>query len=239
MMGSGIDFEELPDFEDKEKLSDEAQLLGIYVSGHPLDKVRDIVRQMVSMEIAQVHEAQGQDKRDMVLAGLITGKKEIITKKGDKMCFAQLEDLSGKIECIVFPRTFQEYAEILKTDEPVIMTGKVNLSEEPRKFFPEKIQKLEDQAEERVTGVRISVKIDELSTKRLERLKQVVLSYRGTVPMHVIFEADYGKARISLPEDFLVNPTPQMATKINEVFDRNIVQFIVDGRLENVSTLTH
>ncbi|GAB4408248.1 MAG: DNA polymerase III subunit alpha [Bacteriovoracaceae bacterium] len=235
--GGGIDFEMVPDFEDKEKLQNEVALLGIYVSGHPLDKVRDIVRQMVSMEIAQVHEVSGQDKRDMVLAGLITSRKNILTKKGDKMCFAQLEDLSGKIECIVFPKTFAEFEEVLKTDDPVIMTGKVNLSEQPRKFFPEKIQKLEDQAEERVTRVSINVKIDELTTARLEKLKQIMLSYRGTVPTHIIFEADYGKALLKLPEDYLVNPTPNMATKINEVFNRNVVQIMVDGQMENISTL--
>jgi DNA polymerase-3 subunit alpha len=59
------------------------------------------------------------------------------------------------------------------------MIGNVNLSEEPRKFFPSKIMKLKDQAEERVTGVRINVEIEELISTKLEKFKQVLLSYRG------------------------------------------------------------
>ena len=229
-----LDIQEIADFDDREKLGYEKQLMGVFVSGHPLDRFKDVIKQLSSMEISTLMDMTGSDKREVTLAGMITGRKNILTKKGDKMCFATLEDLSGKLECIVFPRTFAEYEEILSSDEPLVMKGFSNLSEEPRKFFPEKILKLRDQAEERVTGVRINVKIDELNQKRLERFKQVLLSYRGTVPLDVIFESEEGRARLPLGQEFLVNPTPQMAAKINEVFQSNSVKFIVDGRIEEV-----
>lgn len=228
-----LDIVNVADFDDREKLSYEQQLMGIFVSGHPLDNFADVLSQMSSMSIQQVHEVSGADKREMVLAGMITGRKNIMTKKGDKMCFATLEDLTGKIECIVFPRTFEEYEEILGTDEPVIMMGQVNLSEDPRKFFPSKIQKLKEEAEERVTGVKINVNLEGLNSKKLEKFKQVLLSYRGSVTTHLIFQGPDGMARLKLGEDFKVNPTPQMAAKINEVFQENAVQFLVDGKLED------
>lgn len=232
---SMLDLSSVPDFDEKEKLQYESQLMGIYVSGHPLDRFADIMSQMASMEISAVQDISGNSKREMTLAGMISERKNILTKKGDKMCFATLEDLNGKIECIVFPRTFAEYEEILGTDEPLVMTGQVNLDEDPRKFFPTKIQKLKDQADERVTGVRINVKMEELNQQRLKRFQQVLLSYRGTVPLHVIFETvEGGKARMPLGEDYLINPTPQMAAKVNEVFNSDSVKFVVDGRLEEV-----
>ncbi|MFT6070079.1 MAG: DNA polymerase-3 subunit alpha [Bacteriovoracaceae bacterium] len=230
-----LDIQEIADFDDREKLGYEKALMGIFVSGHPLDRFKDVIKQLSSMEISTLMDMTGSDKREVTLAGMITGRKNILTKKGDKMCFATFEDLSGKLECIVFPRTFAEYEEILSSDEPLVMKGFSNLNEEPRKFFPEKILKLRDQAEDRVTGVRINVKIDELNQKRLERFKQVLLSYRGTVPLDVIFESEEGKARLPLGQEFLVNPTPQMAAKVNEVFQSNSVKFIVDGRIEEVN----
>ena len=229
-----LEISEVSDFDESEKLKYESQLMGIYVSGHPLDKYGDIMTQLASREIATIQEMTGSNKREMVLAGLITDKKNILTKKGDKMCFATLEDLTGKIECIIFPKTFAEYCEVLEGDDPLVMTGNVNLAEDPRKFFPHKIQLLKDQAEEKVTAVRINVKIDELSSYRLKRFKQVLLSYRGVVPTQVIFENDFGRARLKLGETFLVNPSPQLAAKVNEVFDRNSVKFIVDGKLQEV-----
>lgn len=228
-----LDIKEVDDFDEREKLSYEYQLLGIYVSGHPLDRFKDIITQMTSMSLAELQEINGQDKRDFTVGGMITEKKVILTKKGDKMCFATLEDHSGKIECLVFPRVFAEYESLLQSEEPIMMMGQVNLSEEPRKFFPTKIQKLKDQAEERVTGVRINVKMDQLNPQKLERFKQVLLSYRGTVPGQIIFEGSDIRARMRLNQDFLVNPTPQLAAKINELFNDNSVKFIVDGRLED------
>jgi len=229
-----LDIHHVDDFDDREKLLYEAELMGIYVSGHPLDRYQGVIEQMASMPISQIQSFDGQGKRDMILAGMIVEKKDIMTKKGDRMCFATLEDLTGKIECIVFPKTFAEFSELLSTDEPIILTGQVNLSEEPRKFFPSKIQKLKEEAEQRVTSVRINVKMEGINLSRIDRLKQILLGYRGSVPLHLVFENDLGRARIPLGESFLVNPTPQMAAKVNEILDDNAVRFVVDGRLEEV-----
>ncbi|MFZ4714549.1 MAG: DNA polymerase III subunit alpha [Bacteriovoracaceae bacterium] len=245
-----LNIQDVPDFDENDKLKIEAELMGIYVSGHPLDRFKDVMKQLSSMDIASVHElpkveAEPQDwknkrefdksKREMMLSGMLTQIKPLLTKKGDRMAFAQLEDLTGKIEIIVFPKTYAEYSSALTPDEPVVLSGYVNLSEEPRKFFPMKISPLKEQAEERVTAVRISVGLNEINQYTLSKVKNVLLSYRGSVPAHMIFENEVGRARLPLGEEFLVNPTPQMAAKINEVFQKNSVKFIVDGKVEDVS----
>jgi DNA polymerase-3 subunit alpha len=196
------------------------------------------MKQLTSMDIQKVHQIDGRGKRDLTLAGLFTTKKAFISKKGDKMAFATLEDLEGKIECIIFPRTYGEYANMLETDEPIVVTGTVNLDEDPRKFFPTKIQLLKEQAEEKVSGVRISIPEERVNPYTFSKLKKILLSYRGSVPTHVIYQNNTGRVRIPLGEEFLVNPTPQMASQINEIFQENSVSFIVDGKLEQVSSQT-
>ncbi len=232
---ANLDIQIVSDFDHLEKLAHEAELMGIYISGHPLDRYENLMKELASMQVAKVQDAFGSDsQRTMTLAGQFTSRKVIMTKKGDKMCFANLEDLSGKIECIIFPRTFAEYEALINTDEPLLVEGKVNLSENPRKIIAEKILKLKDQTESRVTGVRVSVQLSDLNEVKLNQLRQVLLSYRGTTPLHMIFEAQDGKARLPLGDDYLINPTPQLAHRINEVFNRNSVKFIIDGRLEDV-----
>jgi DNA polymerase III subunit alpha len=225
---------QVADFDPKEKLQYEAELIGIYVSGHPLGSYGDIMKQMASMEISKVHELSGSDKRDITLAGLITSAKTHICKSGDKMCFATLEDLTGKIECIVFPKTYKECASFLESSDPVLIYGQVNLAEEPRKFFPTKMQKLKEGVEERVSGVRIVVDLKKVNKADIDRFKEIVLGHRGTVPIHLVFEDDLGRARMPLNDEFLVNPGPQMAAQINELFKMNSVKFIVDGRAQEV-----
>jgi DNA polymerase-3 subunit alpha len=231
-----LNISEVPEFEDKEKLSFEQKLIGIFVSGHPLERFSKVMDQLTSMNIADIHDTRGSDKREMTIAGIITSHKAFISKKGSKMAFITVEDLSSKIECIVFPSVFEEFEEILTTDEPIIMSGFVNLAEDPRKFFPSKISELKEQAEDRVSSVRVCIDIDSLNEYSITKLKQVLLSFRGRVPTHFIFENEHGRARMPLGEEFLVNPSPQMAAKINELFDRDAVSFIVDGRVEEIRT---
>lgn len=233
---ANLDIQEVAEFDDLEKLSHEAELMGIYISGHPLDRYAGLMKEMASMPIANVQDFLGTDqKRSMTLAGKITSKKIILTKKGDKMCFATLEDLTGKIECIVFPRAFAEYEAILNSDEPVLVEGVVNLQESPRKILADKILRLKEHSENRITAVRISVSLEDLTETKLNKLRQVLLSYRGSTPMHMIFESSEGRARLPLGEQYLINPTPQMAHQINEVFNKDAVKFIIDGKLEDGS----
>lgn len=231
---ANLDIQEVPEFDDIERLGFEAELMGIYISGHPLDRYESLMREMATMPVAHVQDFLGSDqKRNMTLAGKFTAKKVILTKKGDKMCFATLEDLSGKIECIVFPRAFAEFEMILNGDDPVLVEGVVNLQENPRKILADKIYRLKEHSENKITGVRINVSLEDLTEMKLGKLRQVLLSYRGSTPMHLILESTEGRARLPLGDQFLINPTPQMAHQINEVFNKDAVRFIIDGRLED------
>lgn len=244
-----LQIHESAEFTEKEMLSMEAELLGIYISGHPLDRYKDLLTKLTSMTIADVNllptvpkpegfnprmQQEDPSRRPMVLGGILNNIKTIITKKGDKMAFLNLEDLTGKIECLLFPRIYAEVQDMLVSDEPVLISGYVNLAEDQKKFFPEKITLLKDASDERVTAVRVNLPMERLNPHSLARVRQILLSYRGTVPIHFIFETDTGRARLPLDDNFLVAPSPQMAAKINEILQHNSVSFIVDGKVEEV-----
>lgn len=239
-----LDLKMVEDFDDKEKLSYESELLGIYVSGHPLEKYSEIIKELSSMSINQIQSlptierstdffrngGRDKSKRNVTLCGLITGVKSIISKKGDRMAFATFEDLSGKIECIFFPKTYAEYSEFLDGDEPVLIEGTINLAEDPKKLFPMRVQYLKDGTEERVSAVRININANQLNDFTLPKLKQALLSYKGSVPIDFIFNTEEGKAQIKLGEGFTVNPTPKMAATINEILNSNAVTFYKDTK---------
>lgn len=245
-----LNIAESQEFDEKQKLSLEAELLGIYVSGHPLFRYKDIMGKLTSMSIAQVHELptiakpanfnprmgdeHDPSKRSMVIAGLIVEAKQIMTKKGDKMAFCQLEDLTGKIEVVFFPKSFAEYQQFLGTDEPLMISGVADLSGDVKKFFANKVTLLKDESDDRVTSVRVNVPLNHLNPYSLSQMKQILLSYRGSVPIHFIFDTPEGRARMPLDDNFLVNPSPQMAAKINDLLNTNSVSFIIDGKAEEV-----
>ena len=246
-----LNIHESQEFDEKQKLSLEAELLGIYVSGHPLMRFKDIMGKLTSMSIASIQDlptvakpegfnprlgdANDPSKRSMIIAGMISESKVILTKKGDKMAFVTFEDLSGKIECLFFPRVFAEFQQFLAQDEPLLLNGVVNLAEDPKKFYPSKVSLLKDESDDRVTSVRVNVPLTHLNPHSLIQLKQIVLSYRGSVPVHFIFETPEGRARMQLDDTFLVSPSPQMAAKLNELLNTNSVSFIIDGKVEELN----
>ena len=108
---------------DRERLLWERELLGLYVSAHPLDKFERYLKEQTH-DISQL--ISEHDGRDITVGGTISQLRELLTKKGDKMAFMTVEDKVTSIEVIVFPRIFEEYREILELDKIVIIKGRVN-----------------------------------------------------------------------------------------------------------------
>ena len=148
-----IDYSE--EFDDETKFRMESELMSVYVSGHPLDCYADIIKQLSATSIDNIYKVtkpskakspeakwgRQADRKDLVVCGIITSKREITTKKNTRMLFAALEDFSSKIEMVVFPNVYGEYREELDVNEPIIITGYTRLDEEERKLFPGKSSK--------------------------------------------------------------------------------------------------
>jgi DNA polymerase-3 subunit alpha len=107
------------------------------------------------------------------------------------------------------------------------MEGNVNLRENPKKFFPRTIRRIKEVGEERVFAVEVKAKLEDLGPSKLQQLKDLVLLNPGTKPLILYFEGEEGIARMSLGKEFLVNPSPQLALKINDVLKANSVKLKV------------
>ena len=120
----------------------EKELLGLYVSGHPLDKYRGILEKR-DMNIEKVKET-GQEERAYVIAGIIEEAKEIITKKDKtvRMMFMKVADLSGSIEVVVFPRTYEEFKSILLPETCVVIKGNFSKRNGSVSLLAESVRKL-------------------------------------------------------------------------------------------------
>lgn len=116
--------EKMPDIDKESKLSMEKELLGLYVSGHPLDRIRskiekhDITIQKVVSEF--------KEGTSVVIPGIIEEIKDLLTKKGEKMMFLKIADYSASMEVVVFPRVCEEYKRVLIENGVVAVKGKVS-----------------------------------------------------------------------------------------------------------------
>ncbi|MFA6397946.1 MAG: DNA polymerase III subunit alpha [Candidatus Paceibacterota bacterium] len=108
----------------EEKLLWEKDLLGLYISGHPLDRVKDKIKEK-GIDIKKIKE-EIRSETSVVFAGIITDARIVNTKKNDRMAFIKIADFSDNIEAVVFPRTFTELSNILVIDKCVAIKGKVS-----------------------------------------------------------------------------------------------------------------
>lgn len=116
---------ELPELSEEEKLACEKEVLGAYVSGHPLNAYAEKIDRFTDAASTDVASEEFDGKR-VICAGMITEVKTVITKKGEPMAFLTLEDMVGDIEAIVFPKVYVDKKNILSIGETVILSGDVD-----------------------------------------------------------------------------------------------------------------
>jgi len=131
----------LKEFDEREILLMEKEYLGLYLSGHPMSSVIPQIQAITSSEVAACLEGDLEQK--VTLGGIITSLRQNVTKKGELMGSFILEDLTGSIEVLIFPRVFAQLRG-LANDQVVIVEGRFSVRDEEKKIFVEKISSLED-----------------------------------------------------------------------------------------------
>jgi DNA polymerase-3 subunit alpha len=190
----------------KEILDMEKELLGIYVSGHPLDEYIEYIKKnstVNSSDLNQlveenefdettsndeniVDQKQNYDGKEATICGIISSSKLLYTKNNRQMMFATLEDIYGSIEIVVFPTVFVKYSGLLKNDNIVKVKGKISLKEN------EKAKILVDEISGITKSSKIYIKIptgkEELENIVIENIKQIANDNQGNTPVYLFYE---------------------------------------------------
>ncbi len=130
-------FPDVGEYAKEELLAFEKDILGVYISGHPLDDYEALWRKNITATAAdfivdeETEEAVVKDGIKAVIGGLVTGKTVKTTRTGQLMAFITLEDLMGSVEVIVFPRDYENNRDLLTEDEKLFIRGRVSLGDEP------------------------------------------------------------------------------------------------------------
>ena len=173
------------------RLSYEKEVLGFFLSDHPLNGYEGICRAWANTTINDIEKVTHKSK--VTLVGMVTQYKEIITKKGTRMAFTQFEDLSGSLETIIFPNTFSEYEDVLKEEVPLVLTGILENKDGACKVIADKITTLSDSIN-RAKGVvfRVTSKMED----KLSRLRSRIDDNPGETRVKIELNLDNLKKRV-------------------------------------------
>lgn len=144
-------FPDVGEYDKETLLSYEKEVLGVYVSGHPLEDYINVMKKTVSRTTADFETADGEqaphvkDNENAIVGGMIVDKVVKTTRNNSVMAFITVEDLYGTVEIIVFPRDFEQYRNILEIDRKVFVKGRVTVEEDkPAKMICQKIVAFDD-----------------------------------------------------------------------------------------------
>jgi DNA polymerase-3 subunit alpha len=142
----------------KDMLNWERELLGFYISGHPLDPWKDVLSRR-EVTINKINEEVKEDV-EVTFAGVISNIKILLTKRKDKMAFVEMEDLEGSIETVFFPKTYEKYKTLLLRDTPLAFRGKVSIKNKDKNESSE--PRVRDDGEEAKSYGGKSIIVDEV-----------------------------------------------------------------------------
>ncbi len=161
------------DFPETEKLRLEKDLLGFYISNHPLREIEKPARLMAPISLSNLE--QQPDNMTLSAIVLLTEVKPIITKKGDRMAIVQMEDLTGNCEAVVFPRSFERIGAHIEADRRLMIWGKVDRRDDRMQFIIEDAEPIEA-----VRFVLVEIPAaDAANIQKQQQLKEILRSQAG------------------------------------------------------------
>ncbi len=243
MPASGSTIEPLPnapEWDEHTRLQNEKDVLGFFVSGHPMDKYREKLRNMKVVDTAtacemkpepQVFRRGGgpdQGPPEIQVAGVITGLKVAKSKRsGEFYAQATLEDTVGKIELIAFPKDYEKLAEKLKIDVPVVVRGALRGEEDSApKLAVSAIQALEDVKLKLPDALRIKVPLHSPDAALLDKLKRLFADSPGTGKLLLDFEEPGEFCAVLEPSRVTVAADRLFIDRVEELVGRGAVRVI-------------
>jgi len=215
---------ELPDvaeWETKENLQKEREVLGFYLSDHPLNKYEREYKSFATVHLGETEEISAEN---VIAIGVITSVRTKIDKKNNTMAFFKIDDLSGSCECMAFSKVFKDCSEFVKEEATVLVNGKIESSGDSVKIVVEELIPL-DEAKSKMTR-RFGVLLDseKHTDEQIKEFKQILDSYEGNLPIKLMVN-DSGVQRIfHLNQKVKLND--EFIQKVENLFGEDSIRYL-------------
>jgi DNA polymerase-3 subunit alpha len=210
-------FVDAGDWDDEIRLNGEKETLGLYLTGHPIERYEAELRGIVSRRIADLNPNGDQT---VVVAGLVVAMRTMNTKRGDKIAFITLDDRSGRLELGVFSEVYQRYRDLIAKDRLLVVEGEVSVDDYSGglKMSAKTLYDI-DHARE-AFAKRLVLELEQAQTVNgfVPALAQVLKPYReGRCPVRIDYRRDGARAQLTLGQEWRVKPTDELVRRLSEL----------------------
>ena len=212
----GHSYVEVPEWPDQERLRSEKEVLGVYLSGHPVTRFESELAEIATMRLAALDGSTG---REVVVAGLVVGLRVMNSRNG-RMAIVGLDDRSARVEAVVYAEAYRKYRELLVKDRLLVLEGQVGADERSgtSSITVERILDLEDARASRAK--RVAVRLDDRAVNDV-LLRSMAEAMRstpgGATPVCIDYRRRDARVRMPLGDRWRVRPTDELLTRLEEL----------------------
>jgi DNA polymerase III subunit alpha len=218
-----------PDWDEHTRLAAEKEILGFFITGHPLEKYRDKLenlRALSTSDIAAMKSSTGKDE-NITTAGIIAGIKVLKSKKGDFYAQGTLEDMEGSVEMIVFPEAYRKLGDKVRLEVPVLVRGGLRIEEGANpKLTANEIMPLEDAKVPLPRSLRIRIPVETASESTVDDLHLLCCQSKGEAKVLFDVERQGDFMVVMEAEGYNVLPDRNFMARVEELCGRGAVRVI-------------
>lgn len=223
-----------PDIPERERLQNERDLLGVYLTGHPIDRYRTLVRSFRTIALERF--STDCHTRDVVrVAGILSGVRKALSKT-TKRPWAELtiDDATGSIKVLAFNDTYERYEHLMEPDVPVLICGEAKFEEgRDPVLFANEIYALQEAPAvfAKQLSIHCRVNNDQVSSKKMQQLQNILASNPGGFPISLHLDLPGGRVATVNPDNqWFINPTSQCISELEALWGSSTVSYILKSK---------
>jgi DNA polymerase-3 subunit alpha len=221
----------LPEWPQHELLANEKELLGFYVTGHPLTPYAPILEKYALHKTSDL--AALQSRTITRIGGLIAAVQNGVSKKSGKpYSMVTLEDLEGSVQILCMNENYEKYRELLTSNKAILVVGEVNTGDERPKIFPQEIMPLEDAPRKFTRQVHLRLNMAHVAPSQLQSVHDLVAAHPGKCPLLLCFMKPTGeRVFVETHEKFFVSPSRELQQAADQLLGEETYYAKVDTSL--------
>ncbi len=216
----------VPEWDEEQRLAAEKEALGLYLTGHPIDRYREELSNIISGSLAELGESspaagggRGRD-RQITVAGLVVDLRTRNTQSGTRMAFVTLDDRTARMEIRLFSRIYDQYQALLANDKVLVIEGSLSFDDfsGSMRMNADKVHEIDEAREIYARRVVLEVSNEKAGNGFMRSLASALTPFRGgSCPLGIRYQGGSAQAQLTLGEDWYIHPTDELLHRLREL----------------------
>ncbi|QDJ12833.1 DNA polymerase III subunit alpha [Mergibacter septicus] len=226
-----IAYANTPKWSEKTILDGEQETLGLYLSSHPISRYLKELSHYSPVRLKELTPTPRGKNHSTTVSGLVVNSRVAITKKGNRLGIATLDDRSGKLDITLFSEALEKYGHKLEKDTIIIATGQVSVDDFSGglRMLVREIATLDEVRSRYATSLALAIHENQVTPDFIKQLQEILQPYKnGTLPIHLYYDSTHGRVKLDFGLEWRIQPADELLNALSNMLGENQVELEFD-----------